>query len=196
MTPIPSHAGGSKGACAAALRPASAGLHRRKQEQLLSCQQDRGGVAPALPAPCRAGLARLWRSIAIHGVAATYAQRHSRPSCVEIKRQAEMAEGREAAVLQQWVDYCRPRTSALRSLTWKVSFPAVRSLATMSLADPIQPPSVRQADAQLDLPNAALPVAPRICNKSERQIANSGSGESGRLDGSIAPRGVRSAPAK
>ena len=60
-----------------------------------------------LLAPCRTGLARLWRSIAIHGEAATYAQRHSRPSCVEIKLQAEMAEGRKAAVnaaeLQQWV---------------------------------------------------------------------------------------------
>jgi hypothetical protein len=108
MTPIPSHAGDSKGACAAALRPASTGLHRRKQERLLPCQQDRGGVAPVLPAPCRTGLARLWRSIAIHGEAATYAQRHSRPSCVEIKLQAEMAEGRKAAVkaaeLQLWVE--------------------------------------------------------------------------------------------
>jgi hypothetical protein len=107
MTPIPSHAGDSKGAFAAALRPASTGLHRRKQERLLPCQQDRGGVAPVLPAPCRTGLARLWRSIAIHGEAATYAQRHSRPSCVEIKLQAEMAEGRKAAVkaaeLQLWV---------------------------------------------------------------------------------------------
>jgi hypothetical protein len=35
------------------------------------------------------------------------------------------------------VDYCRPPTSALRSLNWKVSFLAVRSLTLLSLVDPL-----------------------------------------------------------
>ena len=155
MTPIPSHAGDSKGACAAALRPASTGLHRRKQERLLPCQQDRGGVAPVLPAPCRTGLARLWRSIAIHGEAATYAQRHSRPSCVEIKLQAEMAEGRKAAVkaaeLQLWVGLRRSGArSHRRRADSQVELPESRHLRS-AVDDPSA--TVRNTDC---LPGSRL----------------------------------------
>ena len=39
---------------------------------------------------------------------------------------------------QLWVDHCRPRTSAVRHLNLGVSFPAVRSLTLLSLADPKQ----------------------------------------------------------
>ena len=50
-----------------------------------------------------------------------------------------------------WVGHCRPRTSAVRSLNLEVSFPAVRSLTLLSLADPSptlttrdgSPPSLR-----------------------------------------------------
>jgi hypothetical protein len=39
----------------------------------------------------------------------------------------------------EWVDHCRPRTSAIRSLDLGVNFPAVRSLTLLSLADPLPP---------------------------------------------------------
>ena len=38
-----------------------------------------------------------------------------------------------------WVGHCRPWTSAIRSLYSGVSFPAVRSLTLLSLADPLLP---------------------------------------------------------
>ena len=38
---------------------------------------------------------------------------------------------------QQWVGNCRPWTSAIRTLNLGVSFPAVRSLTLLSLADPL-----------------------------------------------------------
>jgi len=44
--------------------------------------------------------------------------------------------GSERRERQQWVDDRRPRTSAVRCLNLGVSFPAVRSLTLLSLADP------------------------------------------------------------
>jgi hypothetical protein len=38
---------------------------------------------------------------------------------------------------QVWVGNCRPWTSAIRTLNLGVSFPAVRSLTLLSLADPL-----------------------------------------------------------
>ena len=51
-----------------------------------------------------------------------------------------MARGRAALERpgwQVWVGHCQSRASALRSLNLGVSFPAVRSLTLLSLADPL-----------------------------------------------------------
>jgi len=44
-----------------------------------------------------------------------------------------------------WVGYCRPRTSAVRSLSLGVSFPAVRSSVRPALADPNPPVGLLQS---------------------------------------------------
>ena len=54
----------------------------------------------------------------------------TRQASAEHRAALEKPEGRV------WVDHCRPRTSAIRSLNLVVSFPAVRSHARPALAGP------------------------------------------------------------